>query len=286
MADGVLIATRLLAYVLLLLAAGLPIYRLTDGRMRAGTGERAALAVLALAAIAVSCLWAVASVAVMAASPIAALDAPTVQAVLGATPLGTVLLVRSIALVVLLLAALLFPRNALFALAGTVALASCAWTGHAGAGEGLPGSLHRFSDVVHLLAAATWLGALACFVQTCCARGNDRDRVRALVRFAGTGTVIVILLTVTGIANGFFVTAASGWSPRSDWSLLIGAKIALFLVMLALAAGNRWRLVPALEAARPGARGRLMRSLTLETLCAVAIVGLVAFAGVLDPSGA
>lgn len=286
MADGTLIAARLLAYLPLLLAAGLPLYRLTEGRASAGAGERVTLALLGLAAIAASCLWAVASVAAMAASPIAALDVPTIQAVLGATPLGTVLLMRSAALGVLLLAALAFPRNAMLALAGGVALAASAWTGHAGAGEGLPGSLHRLSDVIHLLAAATWLGALACFVSACLGRGSDRDRVRALARFAATGTVIVVLLTVTGLANGFFIAAPSGWSPRSGWSLLIGAKVALFLVMLGLAAYHRWRLVPALEAGLPGARGRLLRSLVLETSCAVAIVGLVAFAGMLDPSGA
>src|SRR3546814_8754495 len=84
----------------------------------------------------------------------------------------------------------MFPRSAVLAVAGGVALASCAWTGHAAGGEGLPGSLQRLSDIIHLLAAATWLGALACFLRACLARGRDSERIRALVRFAGTGTVI------------------------------------------------------------------------------------------------
>ena len=280
-----LIAARLMAYLLLLLAAGLPIYRLTEGRRQADIGERTALALLAPAALAASCLWALASVAAMAASSVTALDASTIKAVLDATPLGSVLLVRFVALAALLLTALMFPRSAVLAVAGGVALASCAWTGHAAGGEGLPGSLQRLSDIIHLLAAATWLGALACFLRACLARGRDSERIRALVRFAGTGTVITLLLAASGVANGYFITSLSGWSPRSDWSLLIGTKVALFLVMLALAASNRWRLVPAMEAGISGARGRLVRSLILETSCAAAIVALVAFAGMLDPSG-
>ena len=286
MPDGILVTARLIACLLLLLAAGLPLYRLTEGQSSATGGQRAALAALALAAIPVSCLWAVASVAAMAASPITALDTPTVRAVLSATPLGVVLLIRVGALAALLVAAAVFPRNALLAAVGGLALASLAWTGHAGAGEALSGALHRLSDVVHLLAAATWLSALGCFVQAGLARTDRNDAVRALAGFARTGTVIVCLLAVTGIANGLFITLPSQWSPRSEWSLLIGAKVALFLAMLGFAANNRWRLVPALEAAVPGARGRLARSLMLETLCAVAIVGLVAVAGLLDPSGA
>ncbi|SFG11608.1 putative copper resistance protein D [Novosphingobium sp. CF614] len=285
MADGILIAARLLAYVLLLLAAGLPIHRLTQGQRTAGAGQRKVQAVLALAAMAVTFLWAVASVAVMAASPIAALDPATVQAVLGATPLGGVLLARFAALAILLLATLAFARNAAMAMAAGVALVTCAWTGHAGAGEGFTGMAHQFSDAVHLLAAAAWIGALMCFLEETFRGGDSTGRVLALSRFARVGTVIVTLLAVTGIANGFLVTVSAGWSPRSAWSLLIGAKIMLFVAMLALAAANRWWLVPALAAGRPGAPKRLARSLLMETACAIGIVVLVALAGVLDPSG-
>lgn len=286
MADGILVAARLLAFVLMMLVAGVPIYRLTEGRQIAGQMERKALALLAVGAVALSGLWALASVAAMAASSITALDRATVQAVLAATPLGAVLLIRAGALAAMLLTALAFPRNTALAALGTVALATSAWTGHAGSGEGTAGAAHQLADVIHLVAAATWLGALACFLEQSFRRGNDLDRVRALSRFARTGTAIVALLAVTGVANAWFVTAASGWSPRSGWSLLIAVKVALFFAMLGLAASNRWCLVPALEAAQPGARQRLARSLLLETGCALGIVALVAFAGVLDPSGA
>jgi putative copper resistance protein D len=66
--------------------------------------------------------------------------------------------------------------------------------------------------------------------------------------------------------------------------------VTLFLVMLVLAAANRFRLVPALEAAIDAgdnrrARDAMRRSLLLEIGCAVAILALVAWLGTLEPPG-
>jgi len=56
--------------------------------------------------------------------------------------------------------------------------------------------------------------------------------------------------------------------------------------MLALAALNRWRLTPALERGTPQQATRHLRlSLTVETIAALAIIGLVAWLGTLDPLG-
>ncbi|MCJ2180992.1 CopD family protein [Novosphingobium album (ex Hu et al. 2023)] len=86
---------------------------------------------------------------------------------------------------------------------------------------------------------------------------------------------------MTGALNVWLISG--GRMPGGDWLLLIGLKVMLFLAMLGFATHNRWRLVPALENARPGTRERLLCSLLLETACAVAILVAVAFAGLLDP---
>ena len=54
--------------------------------------------------------------------------------------------------------------------------------------------------------------------------------------------------------------------------------------MLALAAGNRWRIVPALERGEAGADARLRRSLLLEMAVGLGVVLVVAMLGVLDPA--
>ena len=60
----------------------------------------------------------------------------------------------------------------------------------------------------------------------------------------------------------------------------------LVALMLALAGLNRWRLTPALERGTPQQATRHLRlSLTVETIAALAIIGLVAWLGTLDPLG-
>ncbi len=146
------------------------------------------------------------------------------------------------------------------------------------------GLVQRGFDAIHLGAASLWLGALMVFLASLAGQPDRPRLVERLSRFARTGTVVVALLALTGTANALLI-GREGWSPTSGWSLLLAAKLVLFLAMLGLAAINRWRLTPALAANAPGAERRLIRSLGLETACALAIVALVAMLGLLDPSG-
>lgn len=283
--DG-LIAARALVYALLLPAAGLPLYALTAWRLAPiGVATRRVTAVLAVLAGLASLWWVVASVAAMAATPVAELDRETIMVVAGATPLGMVLVVRLAALAVLA-ATILWARLPLAVplLAGLVALATMAFTGHAGATEGTAGLVHRLSDVIHLAAAACWLAALLRFVVGVLRGEPAQMAARHLARFAATGTVIVTLLVVTGVINAGLI---AGWAlpPRSLWTALLAVKLALFAAMLGLAALNRWRLTPALERGGASARAALRRSLVGELTCGLALVGVVAVLGTLDPAG-
>lgn len=276
-----LVASRFVAFAALALVAGLPLHALTFGAFEAmSRRKRLALALLALVAAGASVWWALESVAAMAGMTLATLDQETFTVVLAATPLGTVMEWRSTALAAVVLA-MIMPlralRSAVAALAGGVALATMAWTGHAGASEM---ALHRVSDVAHVLAAATWIGALAVFVTSALSReGADNA---ALARFARTGSVVVAVLILTGLLN---TLAIAGWPMMFEarWFSILAVKLALFAVMLALAAGNRWRIVPALERGESGATARLRRSLVLEFAAGLGVVGAVALLGVLDP---
>lgn len=289
MADTGLILARALTYAALVPAAGLPFYLATTGRVAAVSRmERQVTIGLALAALVASAWWALASVAAMAALPLSGLDRETVTAVLGATPLGSALAVRAVALALLIVAMACRWRAALAALPGLVALATCAATGHAGASEGAAGTLHRLSDVVHLAAAACWIGALLSFAGGALGREPGERLDPRLAAFARTGTAIVALVLATGIANTLLI---AGWPPAwasagpSTWAMLVGAKIVLYLAMLGLAGLNRWRLAPALARHAPGARRHLRISLAIETSLALGVLALVAALGVLDPAG-
>lgn len=283
MEDAGLIAARVAVYAATMLAAGIPLYLAVARRQAAQEGLACRVAgSAALAGLAASAWWAIASIAAMAATPVAELDRDMVLAVLQATPLGTVLAVRALALPLAALAA--FRRRiAPAALAASVALGTTAWTGHAGASEAGLGTLHRAADVIHLLAAAAWLGALVLFLGAAIGGSDRRKLVRDLSAFAATGSVIVGLLLLTGIANTLIV---AGWPPElaSGWSLALGIKLALFALMLALAAANRWRLTPRLQRDPAAGMRPLRHSLALETATALAIVAIVGLLGTLSPT--
>jgi copper resistance protein D len=278
MDDAGLVAARLAAYATLLLAAGVPLYLLA-ARER-GAWRLAGLATLA--AVAASTWWVLEAIAAMAAMPVGQIDPEMAFAVLDATPLGTVMAIRLAALLVAL-AALWRRHMGLAALAASVALATMAWTGHAGAGEGGTGALHRASDVVHLLAASIWTGALTLFLGAAIFSQDRGTLLRRLSGFAMIGSAIVLLLLLTGIAN---TLAIAGWpiNLASDWTWLLGAKLALFLGMLALAFFNRWLLTPRLARDPTGNLGYLKLSLALETGAVFLILAIVSWLGVLSPS--
>lgn len=274
-----LLAARAAAYLALLLVAGVPLHALAAGQVLAFRA-RLVLALLTIVAAFASAWWALESVAAMAGITLAELDQATAEVVLAQTPLGKVMEWRLTALAAVFLACfvpLRVLRLPILALAGSVALGSVAWTGHAGASEM---ALHRVSDVAHVLAAATWIGALAVFVTSAFSReGAD---IAALARFARTGSVVVAVLILTGLLN---TLAIAGWPMMFEarWFSILAVKLALFAAMLALAAGNRWRIVPALERGEPDATARLRRSLVLEFAAGIGVVGAVALLGVLDP---
>src|SRR3546814_7128138 len=93
---------------------------------------------------------------------------------------------------------------------GAGALASLAWSSHGAASEGALGWLHLASDIMHLLAASAWIGALAAFVLIFVQRKDD-DRGdlplahRALAGFAGAGTLLVALIVLSGLVNGLIL---------------------------------------------------------------------------------
>ena len=286
METASLLVARFVAFVALLLVAGLPFHALTLGAFAPmSRPKRLVLALMALMAAGASIWWALETVAAMAGATLATLDQETFTVVLAATPLGAVMEWRLTALAAVLLA-MIVPLRALrcgiAAVAGAVALGTMAWTGHAGASEGSIGTLHRAADVVHLLAAATWLGALAGFTVAAFSKG-DRGIAQELAAFARTGSVIVALLLLTGVVN---TIAIAGWPLPfgSRWGWLLALKLALFAGMLGLAAINRWKITPGLERGEATAKGHLQRSLAIEFALGLGVVAVVGLLGVLDPA--
>jgi putative copper resistance protein D len=307
--DWFVVAARFALYGDLTLLFGLPLFGLyglrgEEQRNRGLLPLLPRVAAMSIAGIILSAIGFVAMAATMAGTGLRQIEPATLTMLLGQTSVGTAFMVRIAATTICLLASPLLSRNPITALgiivvsAGT-GLSSLAWSGHGVATEGSAGTAHLGADIVHLLAAAAWIGALLALLLLASGASpkgeasNVRTLHRALDDFAGVGTMIVGLIVVTGLINGLFLVgigdvmrAASGL-----WGLLMLTKIILFLGMLAMAAANRFRLTPSLERAiehrdYAQALSALRRSLALETTMAFVILGLVAWLGTLDPVSA
>ena len=228
-----------------------------------------------------------------------ALSAQSLGAVFTQMNLGKAAIVRTAAAllaVIGLLAALPGRRAWLGAgLLGALAAASFGWMGHGGATQGGGHTLHLVADVLHALAAAAWIGALAAFVGLLTPRGQDFARLsataEALRRFSPVGIALVAVLAVTGLVNAWFLVGLDiGAALRDPYGRLLALKLALFASMLGLAALHRQRSAPALAARiasqtvpQGDALASLRRSVALEALLGFAVLALVAWFGTLEP---
>ena len=141
-----------------------------------------------------------------------------------------------------------------------------------------------------------WLGALLGLTLLIARPASRIDAAhlilshRALHGFSGIGTVVVGTIVVTGLVNGWLLVGPANVAALGAtlYGELLIAKLVLFAAMLGLASLNRFRLTPRFErsiaaADHQGALAALRGSLALETACAVAILGLVAWLGTLEP---
>lgn len=226
----------------------------------------------------------------------------TLSAVATGMDLGKAAIIRAAAagLAVLLILVLKPSRTTWIVAAtlGAIATASLAWMGHGAATEGVGASLHLVSDILHAWAAAVWIGALVAFLlllrtptPTPAATGALH---RALHGFSGVGTAVVAVLLATGAINGWFLVGLDHLNGlwTTAYGRLLSLKLVLFVVMLGLAAANRFQLTPALgrglgaQDSEGAALDHLRRSVILETALGFGVLALVAWFGTLAPPAA
>jgi putative copper resistance protein D len=185
------------------------------------------------------------------------------------------------------------PQARWFALAAALGLtAAIAWTGHAGATAGEAGILHPAADVLHLIAAAAWLGGLVSLAQLLGEAGREpahapfaREVTR---RFSVLGIAAVGTLSLTGIVNAWILVGSITALFVTGYGQLLMLKIGLFVIMLAFAAVNRFWLTPQLVAGQrepqPDPLRQLARNSTIEIALGLAIYAVVGVLGTLHPA--
>ena len=284
MAELINILLRLALYVDLLLLFGLALFGLysVDAVLRFRPMLRRMALIGALLSVAALVLM---TRAMSGETEFAALW-PHLQMMVLETDVGLAWTLRMIALI----AVMIWPGLWLASMAGAVALASLAWSGHGA----MDNAWHLLSDILHLLAAGAWLGAMLALIlmsrlDALCSEARIRSLADSVKRFEGVGAAIVLILSITGVANYLFIVGPTlGEVLLGTYGILLAIKVVLFGGMLVLAALNRFHLGPLLEQSlRAGqhqmAANALRRSVALELMIALLIVGLVAWLGTLSP---
>ena len=180
------------------------------------------------------------------------------------SPLGTAAIWRGIGELAIL--AIVVPRMGKWiALAGSVAVAiSFAQVGHA---LGDPRAALASLLVLHLLAAAFWVGALIPLRRAALtSAGADILHSFGTTAAYGVAALIVAGTTLAWLLSGS-VTALFG----TAYGLGLLLKVAIVVVLLGFAALNKVKLVPAVRAEEPGAIHALQRSISME-ISAVAVI--------------
>lgn len=307
MTEQLNIGIRFALYANLMLLFGLPLFRLYALKgaerlqdrilpLRAPTGW------LSASGIVLSLLGIAAMTASMTGVELFQVDPASVSTMIFETSMGNAWTVRMLALLSTLAAAFWIsgnkslPKLVFVALGSGVALASLAWTGHGAAGKGAAGTAQLIADVIHLLAAGAWLGALAALTfmlfRRADVKSDDYLRLtcRLLERFAMTGTGIVALVLGSGLVNSWMLVGPQNLLTLHTtlYGQLLIAKLLLFGFMLVMAAANRFTLTPTLAAGiQYGGTNRALRNLQIsfiiELSMAAAIISLVAWLGTLEP---
>lgn len=202
--------------------------------------------------------------------------APDVLGTAVASSVGVGALLRGAALVVVLVT--LARRSVWPALAAAAtATLSFAVDGHTRTVE--PAWVLVTGDLVHLAAAAAWLGGIVVLAATVRSRRAEDDPVgaaRLVARFSTVATISVLGLVVAGGALSWALVR----QPRAltstgyGWTLL--AKVALALVVIGVGAYNNRQLVP--RATQPAAWARLGATLRFEAVVlalVLAVTGLL-----------
>jgi copper resistance protein D len=306
--DGPLVVVRGLQFAATAITTGTLIFRAVVAAVASGSATPAAIIVsrqtlrIAWICLAISAasgiIWVLLQAASMSGLPFAeAMTSDVLLTVLNETQFGMVSEIRFALAVVIgvCLAYDRFPPARWLGLVLSLGLTGAVgWTGHAGSTVGETGVLHLAADILHLVAAAIWIGGLVSLALLFAATRRERTEASmsfardATQAFSSMGIAIVAVIFATGIVNTWILVGSWHALIATGYGRLLMLKIALFIVMLLFAAANRLWLTPrlALPSSAPqfDARRQLARNSMIEFVLALAIFAIVGLLGTLHPA--
>lgn len=158
----------------------------------------------------------------------------------------------------------------LLLLGSVIAVGSFLVTGHAATAP--PVWLMAPVVAVHLFCAAFWIAALYPLAKTTQV-ASLQESGAVMTQFSQRAVWTVGALYVSGAVIGWNQVEGPANMLSTDYGLRLTAKIAVFFLLLAVAAMNKMVLTPALEKADPAAAPKLRRSIKFEYVAMIFIIG-------------
>jgi copper transport protein len=285
--------SRIVMYLGLMAAAGLALFKAGPhrGEGARATGLALAAARLAMVALVASLFEVLFHVGGLAGDGAAGfLDGATWSAVLR-TGLGRALAVRTVGLGLLAYGGIRRARaglpsgpDAIKLVGAALALLSFQLVGHTASSA--PELLIRTADLVHVVAAAVWVGGLLGLLLL--GGSSDVDgRARTAARFSSAAIVAVIAVAVAGTTLAVITLPSLVSVLSTVYGRVLLLKLTVVAVLAAIGAHNHRTVVPAVGSPDPGvsaaALHQLKRTVAIESVLMVGVLALTAVLVSLSP---
>ena len=199
---------------------------------------------------------------------------PEMLSLLWTTPVGTALLLRLVGLG-LLIAGLFMGRVGAWVsvLGGVIAIWSFDHVGHVSSRDT---TLLDIALTLHLLAVALWIGILTPLKRLATSTVTFASAADVGHRFGVVAAVAVPALIIVGGYMGYQLVGSLPALLDTGYGQALIIKVLLVGLLLGLAAANKLRFIPALRAGDPAAASHLSKSISVEWLVILAVLGTTA----------
>jgi len=205
---------------------------------------------------------------------VSGLTDPEMLKLLWTTPVGTALLLRLVGLS-LLITGLLMGRVGTWVsvLGGVIAIWSFDQVGHV---SGLETTLLDLALMLHLLAVALWIGVLTPLKRLASSSSTYASAADVGHRFGVVASASVPVLIIVGGYMGYQLVGSFTALVGTSYGQAMIIKVLLVGLLLGLAAANKLRFIPALRTGDPAVANHLSKSISIEWIVILAVLGMTA----------
>lgn len=137
-------------------------------------------------------------------------------------------------------------------------------------------TLLKIALTLHLIAVAIWIGILSPLKRLAATRDTWPSAADVGHKFGMLASITVPLLIVAGVYMSYELVGSISALISTSYGQALIFKVVIVVMLLVLAAANKLRFIPKLKEGDPNAAGHLVKSITVEWLMILLILGITA----------